>query len=127
MRNDKLSIQSMDFAVQIINLVKKLKEKRESIISSQIGEAVLRSAQTSEKRNMPTERLILLPDFKLPLKKPTKRDIGLNFFAKQIILPMQNMNPLTLLVQAFVSCSLPYSTPQRRTNDEKAYGCFICR
>ncbi len=37
MRNDKLSIQSMDFAVQIINLVKKLKEKRESIISSQIG------------------------------------------------------------------------------------------
>ncbi|MBE6531756.1 MAG: four helix bundle protein, partial [Ruminococcaceae bacterium] len=27
----------MDFAVQIINLVKSLKEKRESIISNQIG------------------------------------------------------------------------------------------
>lgn len=27
MRNDKLSIQSMDFAVSIINLVKFLKEK----------------------------------------------------------------------------------------------------
>lgn len=37
MRNDKLSAQSMDFAVAIINLVKKLKEKRESIISNQIG------------------------------------------------------------------------------------------
>ena len=37
MRNDKLSIQSMDFAVQIINLVKTLKEKRETIISNQIG------------------------------------------------------------------------------------------
>ena len=37
MRNDKLSVQSMDFAVQIINLVKCLKEKRESIISNQIG------------------------------------------------------------------------------------------
>ena len=37
MRNDKLSVQSMDFAVQIINLVKSLKEKRESIISNQIG------------------------------------------------------------------------------------------
>ena len=37
MRNDKLSVQSMDFAVQIINLVKALKEKRESIISNQIG------------------------------------------------------------------------------------------
>ena len=37
MRNDKLSVQSMDFAIQIINLVKFLKEKRESIISNQIG------------------------------------------------------------------------------------------
>ncbi len=37
MRQDKLSIQSMDFAIAIINLVKTLKEKRESIISNQIG------------------------------------------------------------------------------------------
>ena len=37
MRNDKLSVQSMDFAVSVINLVKYLKEKRESIISNQIG------------------------------------------------------------------------------------------
>ena len=37
MRNDKLSTQSMDFAVQIINLVKSLKEKRESVIANQIG------------------------------------------------------------------------------------------
>ena len=37
MRNDKLSVQSMDFAEQIIKLVKELKSKRESIISNQIG------------------------------------------------------------------------------------------
>ena len=37
MKEDKLSIQSMDFAVSIIELVKFLKEKRESIISNQIG------------------------------------------------------------------------------------------
>jgi len=35
MANDKLSEQAMDFAVQIINLVKQLKEQRESIISNQ--------------------------------------------------------------------------------------------
>lgn len=29
MRNDKLSVQSMDFAVSIINLVKYLKENKE--------------------------------------------------------------------------------------------------
>ena len=37
MRNDQLSIQSMDFAVSIVNLVKDLKAKHESIISNQIG------------------------------------------------------------------------------------------
>ena len=37
MSDSKLRAQSMDFAVQIINLVKYLKEKRESIISNQIG------------------------------------------------------------------------------------------
>ena len=37
MSNDKLAEQSMDFAVQTINLVKQLKERRESIISNQIG------------------------------------------------------------------------------------------
>ena len=37
MRNDQLSVQSMDFAVSIINLVKDLKEMKESIISKQIG------------------------------------------------------------------------------------------
>ena len=37
MREGKLSLKSMDFAVQIIYLVKELKSKRESIISNQIG------------------------------------------------------------------------------------------
>ncbi len=37
MRNDELSRQSMDFAVQIINLVKDLKLKHETIISNRIG------------------------------------------------------------------------------------------
>ena len=37
MRKDELSVQSMDFAVSIIRLVKELKSKRESVISNQIG------------------------------------------------------------------------------------------
>ena len=37
MSDSKLRTQSMDFAVSIINLVKQFKEKRESIISNQIG------------------------------------------------------------------------------------------
>ncbi len=37
MRDDKLSVQSIDFAVEIINLVKQLKAQHETIISNQIG------------------------------------------------------------------------------------------
>ena len=37
MRRDELSIQSLDFAVSIIQLVKALKSKHETIISNQIG------------------------------------------------------------------------------------------
>ena len=37
MRDDKLSAKSMDFAIAVINLVRELKEKRESIMSNQIG------------------------------------------------------------------------------------------
>ena len=37
MRNDQLSVQSMDFAISVINLVKTLKAKHESVISNQIG------------------------------------------------------------------------------------------
>ena len=37
MSESKLRTQSMDFAVSIINLIKYLKAKRESIISNQIG------------------------------------------------------------------------------------------
>ena len=37
MRSDPLSVQSMDFAVSIVRLVQELKQKKETIISSQIG------------------------------------------------------------------------------------------
>lgn len=37
MRNDKLSVQPMNFAVSIINPVKLLKESKKHIISNQIG------------------------------------------------------------------------------------------
>ena len=37
MSESKLRTQSMDFAVSIVHLVKDLKEKREAIISNQIG------------------------------------------------------------------------------------------
>ena len=59
MKDDKLSVQSMDFAVSIIELVKSLKEKRESIISNQIGRSgtsirvmLISSINTSKQGSM---------------------------------------------------------------------------
>ena len=37
MKENKLAVVSMDFSIQIINLVKELKAKHETIISNQIG------------------------------------------------------------------------------------------
>lgn len=56
MSESKLRIQSMDFAVSIINLVKQLKEQRESIVSNQIGRsgtsigANIREAQYAHRK-----------------------------------------------------------------------------
>ncbi|MDD4474908.1 MAG: four helix bundle protein [Eubacteriales bacterium] len=56
MSNSKLRTQSMNFAVSVINFVKQLKEKRESITSNQIGRsgtsigANIREAQYSHSK-----------------------------------------------------------------------------
>ena len=78
MFESKLRSQSMDFAVQIINLVKALKEKRESIISNQIGRS------TFVRHSMLTVRQTLLPSFKQHLKKQMRQDIGWNFYIRKI-------------------------------------------
>ena len=85
MRNDKLSVQSMDFAVQIINLVKSLKEKRESIISNQIGRSGTSIGANIREASMLTAVPILLQSLKFPSKKLTKQASGLKCFIKVII------------------------------------------
>lgn len=65
MRESKLRTQSMDFAISIVNLVKSLKEKRESIISNQIGRSGTSIAPTFVRHSMPTEKRILLRSSKL--------------------------------------------------------------
>ena len=37
MKDDKLSVQSMEFAVAILNLVRNLKAQKETVVSNQIG------------------------------------------------------------------------------------------
>ena len=76
MANDKLSEQSMDFAVQIINLVKQLKEQRESIISNQIGRSGTSVGANIREAKYAHGQLISFLKCRLRSRKRTKRVIG---------------------------------------------------
>ena len=76
MSESKLRSQSMEFAVSIINLVKHLKEKRESIISNQIGRSGTSIGANIREAQYAHGKADSLPSFKLPSKRQTKPDIG---------------------------------------------------
>ena len=76
MSESKLRTQSMDFAVSIINLVKYLKEKRESIISNQIGRSGTSIGANIREAQYAHGKQTLLQNFKSRSKKQTKPDIG---------------------------------------------------
>lgn len=85
MSESKLRTQSMDFAVSIINLVKYLKEKRESILSNQIGRsgtfigANIRESQYAQGKADFIAKLQIAH-----LRKQMKRVTGSSCFSKQI-------------------------------------------
>ena len=73
MKENKLVELSMEFSVDIINLVKFLKANHETIIANQIGRS-----GTSIGANIHEARGILFQNLKSHSKKQAKRDIGLN-------------------------------------------------
>ena len=69
MANDKLAEQSMDFAVQIINLVKQLKEQRESIMSNQIGRSGTSIGANIHEANYAASKADFINKFHIALKE----------------------------------------------------------
>ena len=51
MAESKLRTLSVDFAVQILNLVKLLKSQHETIVSNQIGRGIRTDVRSLEQRN----------------------------------------------------------------------------
>ncbi len=84
MSESKLRVQSMDFAVSIINLVKYLKEKRESIISNQIGRSGTSIGDNIREAQYAHGKADFIANSKSLLKKQMKPVIGLNYFTRQI-------------------------------------------
>ena len=114
MSESKLRTQSMDFAVYIINLVKYLKEKRESIISNQIGRSGTSIGANIREAQYAHGKADFIAKLQIALKEANETGYWLELLFKTNYNLKKNTNPLTLLVQVFVLCSSPPSTPQRR-------------
>ncbi len=85
MSESKLRNISMDFSVDIINLVKHLKAQHETIVSNQIGGSGTSIGANIHEANYAQGKKILYPSLKLPLKRQAKRNIGSSSYIEQII------------------------------------------
>ena len=65
MKENKLAELSISFSVQIINLVKDLKAKHESVIANQIGRSGTSIGAISTKQIMRRDQRILFPSLRL--------------------------------------------------------------
>ena len=102
MRDDKLSIQSMDFAVSIINLVKELKLKKENIISNQIGRSGTSIGANIREAQYAHGKADFISKLQIALKEANETGYWLELYIKQIISTKRLIKILTRLVQVFV-------------------------
>ena len=91
MANDKLAEQSMDFAVHIINLVKQLKEQRESIISNQIGKSGTSVGANIREAKYAHGTADFISKMQIALKEANETSYWLSCFIKLIILGKNNI------------------------------------
>ena len=104
MSESKLKTQSIDFAVSIINLVKALKEKRESIISNQIGRSGTSIGANIREAQYAHSKADFIARLQIALKEANEPVIGLNCYSEHNIYPKQNINRRILCVQASGLC-----------------------
>ena len=86
MSESKLRTQSMDFAVSIINLVKYLKEKRESIISNQIGRSGTSIGANIREAQYAHGKADFIAKLQIALKECYETEYWLELFVKSDIL-----------------------------------------
>ena len=84
MKENKLVELSMDFSVDIINLVKFLKSNHETIIANQIGRSGTSIGANIHEAQYAQGKKDFISKLEIALKEASvKRDIGLNCFIAQ--------------------------------------------
>lgn len=82
MRNDKLSLLSMDFAVAVINLIKELKAKKESVIANQIGRSGTSIGANIREAQYAHGRADFIAKLQIALKEANETDFWLELLFK---------------------------------------------
>ncbi len=101
MREDKLSIQSMDFAVDIINLVRELKSKKENIISNQIGRSGTSIGANIHEANYAHSKNDFISKLQIALKECYETEYRLELFVKSELL---DRDKATMNAEQFGKC-----------------------
>lgn len=94
MKNDKLSVQSMDFAVNIIALVKDLKNQRETIISNQIGRSGTSIGANIREAQYAHGKLDFVAKLQIALKEANETGYWLELLQRTGYLPMESYRHL---------------------------------
>lgn len=94
MSESKLRTQSMDFAVAIINLVKALKEKRETIISNQIGRSGTSIGANIREAQYAHGKADFIAKLQIALKEANETGYWLELLYKTSYLTEQEFKPL---------------------------------
>ena len=94
MRNDPLSIQSLDFSVSIIKLVKSLKAKRETVISNQIGRSGTSIGANIREAQYAHGTADFIAKLQIALKEANETGYWLELLCKTGYLPEQEYKEL---------------------------------
>ena len=120
MSESKLRSQSMDFAVQIINLVKSLKEKRESIISNQIGRSGTSIGANIHEAQYAQGKKDFISKLEIALKEASETGYWLELLYRTKYIDEQTFNALSskctsLRAMLIASCR----TAKENSNDKR--------
>ena len=111
MANDKLTEQSLDFAVHIINLVRQLKEQRENIMSNQIGRSGTSIGANIREAKYAHGTADFISKMQIALKEASETGYWLELLYKTIISEKNSITFLNRSVNRSERCSFLQSIP----------------
>jgi len=94
----------MDFAVEIIELVKYLKSKHETIIANQTGRSGTSINAIIYEANYAPSTKDFISKLRIALKEAVEQAIGLSFHMEQAILMIHDLNLFVTIASLLVLC-----------------------